>query len=447
MLESDVEKLLAELELRIARLEEENAELKRLASEQQKILAFLLSPHIPSSKKLIKEKQEEKEKQPKKRGAPEGHTGATRKTPEPNQFVDLKPVKCKNKKCKSKKIKIIKKHEKVVEDIKITKVITKFQSYDCVCEGCGTEFTTTSENLPKEGNFGPNITSLWESLHYIGVIPFDRLSKISKNLFNIEISPAAVHNIIYRTARIFEPSYKRRKRRVAKSRNVRSDETGFPVNGQQWHLWNISNGKDVAVLIRPSRGSKVLKEIFGDFFDGILNSDCFSAYNKFKAREYQKCWAHVLSDAKDLAKYNYEGKELHTLLSRMYKYIVKAKKHKLENTPKIKGWIRRSKKKIDLWVDKNYKSKAVANLALRMSKYKNDWFTCLKYPFVEATNNASERDIRKNVLARKISGLHRSQLGIHSREIMMSEILSAGHKNQNPFEIIRQGIENYNLSN
>lgn len=436
-----IEKRLAQLEQRVVELEKENAELKKL-------VVFLTSPHIPSSKKLIKEKKEESEKEPpKKRGAPEGHQGATRETPEPDQIIYVKPQNCINKKCKSKRIKIIKEHEKTVEDIKIIKTVNEYHYYDCVCENCGKEFTTTSKDLPKEGIFGPTITSIWNSLHYIGTIPFDRLSKVSKNLFNMNITPAALHNIIYRNAKIFEPRFEKRKKVIAKSRYVRSDETSYSVNGKRWYLWNISNDKDVLVMIRNSRGSKVLKEIFGDFFNGILNSDCFSAYAKFKAKEYQKCWAHILGDAEDLAKHSEEGKELYKLISEMYNYIVDTKEKKLENTPIVKSWIRREKKKIDSWLEKNYESKAVLNLVLRISKYKNDWFTCLKYPFVEPTNNASERDIRKNVIARKISGLHRSQLGINSREIMMSEILTAEHRNENPFEIIHQGIENYNLGN
>lgn len=435
-----IEEKLVQLEQRVAELEKENAELKKL-------VAFLTNPHIPPSKKLIKEKKEEVEnpEPPAKRGAPEGHQGATRIKSKPDSIFYLKPRECENKKCQSKRIKILKEHEKTVEDIKIIKTVTEYHYYDCVCEKCGAEFTTTSKDLPKEGIFGPNITSIWDSLHYIGAIPFDRLSKISRYLFHVDITAAALHNIIYRNAKIFDPKFERRKRRVAKSRYVRSDETSYSVNGKRWYLWNISNDKDVLVLIRNSRSSKVLKEIFGKFFAGILNTDCFSAYSKFKAKEYQKCWAHILRDAEDLGKHSKEGEELRKMLLEMYNYIEEAKEKKLENTTKIKTWIRHAKKKIDSWIDKNYESKAVLNLVLRISKYKNDWFTCLKYPFVEPTNNASERDIRKNVIARKISGLHRSQLGIHSREIMMSEILSAEHRNENPFEIIQQGIENYNL--
>ena len=444
MLDPIIEKRLAQLEQRIAELQKENAELKHIVGEQQKMLALLLSPHIPSSKRILKEAKKE-ETPPMKKGAPEGHKGATRIRPKPDQTIFLNPVSCPNKKCKSKKISVLKKHKKTVEDIKIVKTATRFYYFVCTCNDCGKEFTTASKDLPRQGNFGPNIISAWSTLHYIGTIPFDRLSKISENLFGVNITPAGVHNAIYKTSGIFEKEFQEIKTNITKSNYVRSDETGYSVNGKNWFLWNLSSLEDVLVLIRPSRGSKVLKEVFGDFLDAILNSDCFSSYSKFKAREYQKCWAHILDDAEDLAKNSYEGIELDKILSRMFAYIKKIKEEGSENSPKVKKWIKTSVKKIDFLAKKKLNSKAVANLILRLEKYKEQWFTCLKYPYVEPTNNASEQYIRKNVLARKISGLHRSPLGIHSREIMMSKILTCQTRKENPYETLRTGIENYNL--
>lgn len=424
-----------ELELRLAQLEKRNLELEQL-------LAVYTSPHIPSSKKIIKE-MKKNEEPPKKRGAPEGHVGATRKTLLPDEVIDLKPCRC--VKCESKQVGVVKEHKQTVEDIEIRKRVRLFYFYDCVCNECGAEFTTTSKELPKAGRFGPNVTSLWENLHYQGTIPFDRLSTISENCFDISISPGGLHNVVYRTAGIFRPNFDRIKRRVAKSKYVRSDETGYPFNGKGSWLWNLSTEKDALVLLRDSRSSKVLRENLGDFFDGVLNSDCFSAYSKFNAREYQKCWAHVLGDAKDLGKRSEEGKELHMMLLQMFGYIKEIKKKKQEDTPKVKIWIRKAKKKLVSWLDKNWESKAVMNLVLRLAKYKDHWFTCLKYPYVEPTNNSSERDIRKNVIARKISGQHRSELGRHSREIMMSTILTLKKRDKNPFSFVRSEIEKYNL--
>lgn len=198
--------------------------------------------------------------------------------------------------------------------------------------------------------------------------------------------------------------------------------------------------------MRNSRGSKVLKELFGDFLDGVLNSDCFSAYGKFKAKEYQKCWAHIIERCKRPCENTMKKEvELHKMLLRMYNYIKKVKQEKQEDTPRVKAWIRQAKKKIISWLDKNWESKAVLNLVLRITKYSDDWFTCLKYPYVEPTNNSSERDIRKSVIARKISGQHRSELGMRSREIMMSTILTLRKRNKNPFNFVHNGIEKYNL--
>ncbi len=104
----------------------------------------------------------------------------------------------------------------------------------------------------------------------------------------------------------------------------------------------------------------------------------------------------------------------------------------------------RAKQKICSLAEKNCDSKAVTNLILRLIKYKSDWFTCLKHKDVEPTNNSSERDIRKNVISRKISGAHRSELGMHCREIMMSTILTLEKKGQNPFELVLNCIREHN---
>lgn len=128
----------------------------------------------------------------------------------------------------------------------------------------------------------------------------------------------------------------------------------------------------------------------------------------------------------------------------MFKHISKVKQNKDENSEKVKLWIWRQKRKMASWGSRTYESKAVLNLVKRINKHLDHWFTCLKYGFVEPTNNARERDIRKNVLARKISGCHRSEKGKRAREIMMSNILTAQKRGMNPFEFIRNGIKNYN---
>ena len=93
---------------------------------------------------------------------------------------------------------------------------------------------------------------------------------------------------------------------------------------------------------------------------------------------------------------------------------------------------------------REWKRERTGKFVDRLQEIREWMFTCLRYDFVPATNNNSEGDIRKLVLSRKISGCHRSELGIHSREIMMSLILTETHKGNNPIEFIRSGIAAYN---
>lgn len=409
----------------------------------EKRLRIYENPHVPSSKQIIKEVKVVVE--PKPRGAPEGHRGATRKTPTPDRVVELKPKSCPRQRCGSKRIRVLKEYRKTVEEIKIVKENTEYHYYRCLCEDCGAQFVTSCEELPKEGNFGPNLSSLWTAMHYVATVPFARLSTMSENCFDVPVTPKGLEDAIYRTAAVFEPNFKRIWEWVSESEYVRSDETSYSYNGKKHWLWNISTERDTLVLLRGTRGSAVLVEVLGDFLDGILNSDCFRGYDKFKAREYQKDWAHVLRDARDLAKHDEDGMELYRMLSRMYRYIQRVKREKRENSPEVKRWVQRSKKRMSKWLKKRYRSRAVLNLVLRLSKYRDHWFTCLKYGFVEPTNNASERDIRKSVVARKISGQHRSELGVRSREIMMSTLLTLQKREENPFEFMRDTIESHNL--
>ena len=95
-LEELIVRLIAEKEIAIA---ERNAALERARElekeylELKNKLAYYEGPHVPPSVETIK-KKEEKKPSGKKRGAPKGHRGATRKTPPPERVVDVKAVQC-----------------------------------------------------------------------------------------------------------------------------------------------------------------------------------------------------------------------------------------------------------------------------------------------------------------------------------------------------------------
>src|SRR3989344_402600 len=86
-LEKGVETLRRENE----KLKKEKEQLEKENKEIKKILTLFLNPHTPSSKQIFKKRVLQASK---KLGAPHGHEGATRKTPEPSEVINHFLTKC-----------------------------------------------------------------------------------------------------------------------------------------------------------------------------------------------------------------------------------------------------------------------------------------------------------------------------------------------------------------
>jgi len=72
------------------------------------------------------------------------------------------------------------------------------------------------------------------------------------------------------------------------------DETGLPMNGENWWLWVICCANLVLFKQSSSRGHESINDIIKGF-EGTIIADFFSAYEKFDSNPHQKCLAHLLS--------------------------------------------------------------------------------------------------------------------------------------------------------
>ena len=72
------------------------------------------------------------------------------------------------------------------------------------------------------------------------------------------------------------------------------DETGLPMNGENWWLWVLCTANVVLFKMSESRGHQSVEDILKGF-EGTIIADFFSAYNTFTDYKHQKCLAHLLS--------------------------------------------------------------------------------------------------------------------------------------------------------
>lgn len=77
--------------------------------------------------------------------------------------------------------------------------------------------------------------------------------------------------------------YEEIKEKIRHSPYVNGDETGWRVEGENWWLWVFTNKATTLYQIDKTRSSKVVRNVLGKKYQGILSSDFYSAYNELKA--------------------------------------------------------------------------------------------------------------------------------------------------------------------
>ncbi len=414
---------------RIQQLEKENEAIK-------KRLFFYENPHTPPSvKNLKKEFAKKNKKSHKKQGAPKGHRGATRKRPEPMEFVYVTAKFC--PKCRHPVGEPIRIETKVIEElVKPPEIkVIQFEINTYECEKCKFVFTAKHEGCPQEGNFGVFL------MLYITMLKFylrGVIRKIQEFLLvgnSFEISVKGIHDILLRVGESCKKGYDKIKKHIRNSRWVHIDETSMKVDGNNWWLWIFRSSEgEILVVIRHSRGKKVVHEILGKDYNCPIIVDGWNAYKGFKI--IQRCWVHLLREVDESKKFHF-GKMLSEIIHRKYKEL----KEFLAKNPNMAE--RRNRKEI--W-DKEMEELVnqfigCKKLERPVNYIKNglgNWYTCLLYPGMDPTNNLAEQAIREHVLVRKIIGSFHSEKGSENYQYIASLLATWRLQNKNGFKEMEQ---------
>jgi transposase len=305
-------------ELVILLTTERDAALERVKELENK-LSFYEGPHVPPSVETLKKREKKKPSGKKKRGAPKGHRGATRKVPEPEEVVDVKGVLCPE--CHRHPGEPVATDSRVVEDIlpprELRVKATRYDLHDYRCQHCGHEFSTRHERCPQVGNIGPALLVLTAMLKFYLRGPIRRVQDFLRQMCGFDISTKGVHDMLLRVAEACRGEYDRTLARVRAAKWCYVDETGMKVLGKLHWLWIFrTDSGDVLAVIRRSRGRKVLKEVLGEDHDVPVIADGWRAYRHIV--ELQRCWAHLIRVVDDLKDASDNGRRLSEEVHRMF---------------------------------------------------------------------------------------------------------------------------------
>jgi len=426
-------------------LETENKKLKKEVEELKKRLLYYENPNTPpSARKLQKtDKTTENIHVPKKRGAPIGHKGATRPTKEPDEVKEVIAENC--EKCNSPNIEKLEKCEiSIIEDIPPPQKIktTQYNRWEVKCQDCGHKFVSKHPDCPKTGNFGIFL------LVYIVMLKFHLRGVIRKiqdfliQYNNFEISPKGIHDILLRVGSACKNDYedKIKKIRSAKWRYI--DETGIKVNGKNWWLWIFrTENNESLVVIRKSRGAKVLEEILGSGHQGANIADGWRAYSWMD--KLQRCWAHLLREVDHFIDTSENGKGLSEDIHLCFETL----REFLDRNPSMDERIEKKpifEKEMGAVVAKYADCTELKKPLTYIKNGFGCWYTCLLYPGMEPTNNLGEQAMREHVIMRKIIGCFRSENGAENYQYIASLLATCRLQGKNGFEelekVLRQEL-------
>jgi len=418
----------------IKQLKKENKELQRLTEKLTRLLTIFCNPHTPPSKQLLKRKKKEGNI-PKKRGAPKGHKGATRKIPKPTVTEVHRLGKCPI--CSGRITKLAKVLRRIVEEVEKPQPVEVIEHLfeTGICERCGK--VVAESDLPEEGNFGKNLLSHVTLLRFDDRLPIRKVAVSLKRQHKVKLTHTTVLDITRRVSDKLRVKYKQIVYEIRKSPFVHIDQTDIKVDGVTYQLWVFVTKNCTLFIIRKAGYADVMNAVLGKRYKGVIIGDGLETYRQYTDL-IQRCWAHLLRESADLAEKHGSAKILHAGLKILYE---KVKDVTYEDPPDerqdLYNWCISEMKQ---WIDYAGSYKELRKFAVKLNNGLKHWFTRILYPFIEATNNIAERALREFVVIRKIIGTLRNTKGTKIVETIMTMITTWKQRGLDTFSMMRASI-------
>ncbi len=400
--------------------------LKRLNEYEIANLKLFLAKVLGQKKQLPKFVKDRTKQEKKKRNPKSKHKRTSRKNPinwdfEYNLAYDTCPH------CSHNKFSIIEEKERFVEDLPQQKDIevTKYNILRCKCMHCKKIVSPKINDILPYSRFGMRLMLKVAYMKYELRLPYDKIRTYLYDEYSLKITNKTLMDMINSLCKIFACSYKQLRQKIRDSEWVHADESGWNIDGDNAWLWGFFD-KNVSVYkIDKSRGRKVVNEVLGHNFSGVLSTDFYNAYNIDNWKQ-QKCWVHLLRETRNLAKGKYasdEAKKFHKNLKAFYEIITSV-------TPPEIDILQKKLRKI---LKKKYKHTKIKTLVERLNKHFYSMFTFLEHG-ESADNNFAESALRPAVIIRKISYGNRAQRCADSLSIILSHMETWKKQGKNFFE-------------
>lgn len=152
---------------------------------------------------------------------------------------------------------------KIIEEIREPQpiIVTEYKIAHYRCPCCYREVVGNNAGCPNEGKFGNNTIAQTTLLKYEDRLPHRKIQDALRRLHGLNISPATILDLTRRAADAVQSQCEAILDRIRGAQILYVDETSIDVQGKKHWIWAFTTPSETFVVIRHSRGMKVLMEV------------------------------------------------------------------------------------------------------------------------------------------------------------------------------------------
>lgn len=282
--------------------------------------------------------------------------------------------------------------------------------------------------------FGLEILLVLAYLHYWVGVSLDRAIEIIHFFTGLELSKPQANSLLEQLADDWSDQHDTISELLAAQLVIYIDETGWKVGTIASYTWVFSAIGLVLYRCGVGRGKEEAEAVLGESFRGTGVSDDYSAYKNL-FNKHQLCWAHLLRKAIKLALQHPDEEDYRTFLQELYDIYrtgIRYQKDKRLSTGRpVK--VRELQERILELCDRagSRVDKSLPQAEQQFLKLQNELvkgleklFVFVEQPEVEATNNVSERNGRREAEIRKGGRTSKTPEGARRRSIIITVLAS-----------------------
>jgi transposase len=432
---------IAELEKQVAELIDKVAKLSKNSSNSSK----------PPSSDIVKPPRKKKGNGSRNIGGQPGHSKHERTPFVTNEIDDFQTHILDACPDCGGKLKEVENAGRVVQQVEVVKKPIHIEQHTGLCYWCEHcqkyHYAPMPAHVEKGQLIGPRLTATIAYMKGACHCSFSTIRKFLRDVIGVTISRGQLSKVIQKASAAFEQAYNELLGYLPHETKLNVDETGHKENKKRFWTWCFRGDAYTLFKIADTRGSKVLIDILGKDFAGVIGCDYFSAYRKYM-KDFdvlvQFCIAHLIRELKylagltDKATANY-GQRLLDAMREMFSIFHKAEELTASRFAEAMEASRKAFLGIALINVPD--SRQAQNLANRFRKHGAAYFRFITTPGIDPTNNLAEQAIRFVVIDRYITQGTRSENGRLWSERIWTVLATCASQGRNAFDFIYRSIQ------